>query len=132
MNYGEIFFTRFEFVPLLFIILQCANQMNQGKSIFAQHLIKKARKLYDKEYYRLDIDEMVYAFDSSTIELCLKLCPWADFHHGKGAVKMHTLLSLRGSIPTFVHLTEGKVHDSKAMDSLPIDHGAHQRPGHQT
>ena len=87
----------------------------------AQHLIKKARKLYDRDYYRLGIDEMVYAFDSSTIELCLKLCPWADFHHDKGAVKMHTLLNLRGSIPTFIHLTDGRVHDSKAMDELPIE-----------
>jgi hypothetical protein len=87
----------------------------------AMYLVKKARKLYDKDYYRLDIDDMVYAFDSSTIELCLKLCPWAEFHHGKGAVKMHTLLSLRGSIPTFVHVTEGRVHDSQVMDELPIE-----------
>ena len=211
MIYVGIFFTRFEFVSLHLIIMQAANQMNQGKSIFAQvmslfpeyifrqcvarykgdrhkikytcrdqfmvmsfaqftsqqslrtneaaltafesklyhsgltliprsslsdlneqkdwriyhdlamYLVKKARKLYDKDYYRLDIDNMVYAFDSSTIELCLKLCPWAEFHHGKGAVKMHTLLSLRGSIPTFVHVTEGRVHDSQVMDELPIE-----------
>ena len=211
MIYGDKFFTRFDFVSLHLIIMQAANQMNQGKSIFAQvmslfpeyifrqcvarykgdrhkikytcrdqfmvmsfaqftsqqslrtneaaltafesklyhsgltliprsslsdlneqkdwriyhdlamYLVKKARKLYDKDYYRLDIDNMVYAFDSSTIELCLKLCPWAEFHHGKGAVKMHTLLSLRGSIPTFVHVTEGRVHDSQVMDELPIE-----------
>lgn len=211
MCYNDIFFTRFEFVSLHFIIIQAANQMNQGKNIFAQimslfpdyhfrkcvaknngdrhkikfscrdqfmvmsfaqftnqqslrtteasltafesklyhaglaliprstladmnenkdwriyhdfaqYLIKEARKLYDKDYYRLDIDSMVYAFDSSTIELCLKLCPWADFRHDKGAIKMHTLLSLRGSIPTFIYLTDGKVHDSKAMDELPIE-----------
>lgn len=102
------------------------SEMNEKKDWriyhdLAQYLIKKARKLYDNDYYRLDIDEMVYAFDSSTIELCLKLCPWAEFHHGKGAFKMHTLLSLRGSIPTFIHLTEGKVHDSQTMDELPIE-----------
>ena len=87
----------------------------------AQYLIKKARKFYDKDYYRLGIDEMVYAFDSSTIKRCLKLCPWADFHYDKGAIKMHILLNLRGSIPTFVHLTEGRVHDTKAMDELPVE-----------
>lgn len=64
---------------------------------------------------------MVYAFDSSTIELCLKLCPWAKFHHERGAIKMHTLMDFRGSIPTFVHLTEGAVHDSKIMDKMPVE-----------
>ncbi len=86
-----------------------------------QYLIKKARKIYDKDYYRLDIDSMVYALYTSTIELFLKLCPWAEFHHGKGAFKMHTLLCLRGSIPTFVYLTEGKIHDSKIMDEQPVE-----------
>ena len=66
---------------------------------------------------------MIYAFDSSTIELCLKLCPWAEFHHGKGAFKMHTLLDLRGSIPTFVMLTPGKVNDAKVMDKIPVEAG---------
>jgi hypothetical protein len=87
----------------------------------AQYLIAKAQKLYAKDYFRLGMDEMVYAFDSSTIELCLKLCPWAEFHHGKGAFKVHTLLNLRGSIPTFIHLTDGKVHDTQAMDELPVE-----------
>lgn len=64
---------------------------------------------------------MVYAFDSSTIELCLKLCPWVKFHHEIGAIKMHTLMDFRGSIPTFVHLTEGAVHDSKIMDKMPVE-----------
>ena len=60
----------------------------------AQYLIKRARSLYDKEYYRLDIEEMVYALDSSMVELCLKLCPWAEFEKGNGSVKIHTLLNL--------------------------------------
>ena len=64
---------------------------------------------------------MVYAFDSSTIELCLKLCPWANIHHERGAIKMHTLMDLRGSIPAFVHLTEGAVHDSKIMYKIPVE-----------
>lgn len=87
---------------------------------FAQVLIRQAKEAYKGQKLRLDLDEMVYAFDSSTIELCLKLCPWAKFHHEKGAVKMHTLMDLRGSIPTFVHLTEGAVHDSQIMDKIPV------------
>ena len=88
---------------------------------FAQVLIRQAKEAYKGQKLRLDLDEMVYAFDSSTIELCLKLCPWAKFHHEKGAVKMHTLMDLRGSIPTFVHLTEGAVHDSLIMDKIPVE-----------
>ena len=88
---------------------------------FAQVLIRQAKEAYKGQKLRIDLDEMVYAFDSSTIELCLKLCPWAKFHHEKGAVKMHTLMDLRGSIPTFVHLTEGAVHDSQIMDKIPVE-----------
>ena len=92
---------------------------------FAQILIKKARSLYFRDNdFRLDIDNMVYAFDSSTINLCLSLFPWAKFHHQKGAVKMHTLLDLRGSIPVFIHLTDGSVHDVNALDSLLIEPAA--------
>ncbi len=76
---------------------------------FAQVLIQQAKEAYKGQKLRLDLDKMVYAFDSSTIELCLKFCPWAKFHHGKG------------SIPTFVHLTEGVVHDSKIMDKIPVE-----------
>ncbi|NDV84983.1 IS4 family transposase [Bacteroides sp. 51] len=92
---------------------------------FAQVLISQAKELYAKDYFRLDLDNMVYAFDSSTIEVCLQLCPWAHFHHKKGAFKMHTLLDLRGSIPTFVYLTDGKVHDSQIMDDIPVEAGAY-------
>ena len=63
-------------------------------------------------------------FDSSTIDLCLKLCPWAEFHHGKGAFKIHTLMDLLGSIPTFVMLTPGKVNDAGVMDKIPVEAGA--------
>lgn len=88
---------------------------------FAQVLIRQAKEAYKGQKLRLDLDEMVYAFDSSTIELCLKLCPWAKFHHERGAIKMHTLMDLRGSIPTFVHLTERAIHDSKIMDKIPVE-----------
>jgi len=68
---------------------------------------------------------MVYAFDSTTIDLCLSLYPWAKFHHQKGAVKMHTLLDLRGSIPIFVDITEGAVHDVNSLDKMPIEPGSY-------
>lgn len=76
---------------------------------FTQVLIRQAKEAYEGQKLRLDLDEMVYAFDSSTIKLCLKLYPWAKFHHERGAIKMHTLMDLSGSILTFVHLTEGAV-----------------------
>ena len=102
------------------------SEMNEKKDWriyhdFAQCLIKRAEKLYSKDYFRLGLNEMVYAFDSNTIELCLKLCPWAQFHHDKGAFKMHTLLNLRGNIPSFIYLTDGRVHDSQSLDKLPIE-----------
>ena len=92
---------------------------------FAQVLIKEARRLYKKDNeFALDIDNMVYALDSSTIDLCLSLFPWAKFRKAKGAVKMHTLLDLRGSIPTFIHLTDGLCHDVNVLDHIVIEPGA--------
>ena len=73
---------------------------------FALCLIKKAEKLYTKDYFRLGLDEIVYAFDCTTIKVCPKLCSLAQFHHDKGAFKMHTLLNLRGNIPFFIFLTD--------------------------
>jgi len=93
---------------------------------FAQILIKQARPLYIEDNdFRVDLDKLVYAFDSTTIDLCLSLYPWAKFHHGKGAVKMHTLLDLRGSIPVFIDITEGSVHDVNSLDKLPIEPGSY-------
>ena len=91
----------------------------------AMVLIERAKKLYEGDYFRLGLDEMVYAFDSSTISLCLKLCPWAQFKQGKGGIKMHTLLDLRGSIPTFIWLSEAKVNDMNGLDVIPIEPGAY-------
>ena len=92
---------------------------------FAQVLIREARRLYktDNEFV-LDIDNMAYALDSSTIDLCLNLFPWAKFRKAKGAVKMHTLLDLRGSIPTFIEITDGLCHDVNILDVLEIEPGA--------
>jgi hypothetical protein len=93
---------------------------------FAQVLIKQARPLYINDNdFRVDLDNMVYAFDSTTIDLCLSLYPWAKFHHQKGAVKMHTLLDLRGSIPVFIDITEGSVHDVNLLDVMPIEPGSY-------
>jgi len=92
---------------------------------FAQVLIREARLLYKQDNeFALDIDNMVYALDSSTIDLCLSLFPWAKFRKAKGAIKMHTLLDLRGSIPTFIHLTDGLCHDVNILDHIVIEPGA--------
>lgn len=92
---------------------------------FAQILIKEARQLYISDNnFKVDIDEIAYALDSTTIDLCLSMFPWARFRKSKGAVKMHTQLDLRGSIPTFVEITDGKCHDVNILDLIFIESGA--------
>ena len=91
---------------------------------FAYHLISIARRLYQNEELAIDLDYSLYAFDSTTIDLCLSLFPWAHFRKTKAAIKMHTLLDLRGSIPTFISLTTGKVHDVNVLDILPVENNA--------
>jgi hypothetical protein len=92
---------------------------------FSQLLIQEARKLYkDDNSFTVEIDEIAYALDSSTIDLCLSLFPWAKFRKNKGAVKMHTQIDLRGSIPTFIEITDGKVHDVNILDLLILEPGA--------
>ena len=93
-------------------------------SDFAQVLIRKARRLYVKESFGVELDQTVYALDSTTIDLCLSLFPWALFRKRKGAVKMHTLLDLRGSIPTVVIITHGRIHDVTILDRLIIEASA--------
>jgi len=88
---------------------------------FAYHLISIARKLYQNEELAIDLDYSLYAFDSTTIDLCLSLFPWAHFRKTKAAIKMHTFLNLRGAIPTFISLTTGKVHDVNILDILPLE-----------
>jgi hypothetical protein len=85
---------------------------------FAQRLIAQARTLYASEDLGLDLSNTVYALDSTTIDLCLALFPWAPFRSTKAAVKMHTLLDLRGAIPSFIHISDGKLHDVNALDLL--------------
>lgn len=90
---------------------------------FAQALIKRARILYAGDPLGVDLDQTVYALDATTIDLCLSLFPWARFRRRKGAVKLHTLIDLRGNIPCFIHISHGKMHDVTALDVLPIEPG---------
>lgn len=91
---------------------------------FAHRLIAQARTIYASEDLGLDLTNTVYALDSTTIDLCLSVFPWAHFRTTKAAVKMHTLLDLRGSIPSFIHVSDGKMHDVRALDLLIPEAGA--------
>ena len=91
---------------------------------FAEALIKTARPLYAKEGLGLELNNTIYAFDSSTIKLCLSVFPWALFRSTKSAIKLHTLLDLRGNIPTFIHISNGKMHDVNVLDILIPEAGA--------
>ena len=92
---------------------------------FAQSLIQTARRLYIDEELGLDIDNTVYALDATTIDLCLSVFPWAHFRQAKAAIKLHTLLDLRGNIPTFIHISDGKLHDVNVLDILIPEPGAY-------
>lgn len=91
---------------------------------FAQSLIHIARPLYVDEKFGVAIDQTVYALDSTTIDLCLSVFPWARFRKTKGAIKLHTVLDLRGNIPTFIHISDGKLHDVNVLDQLFPEAGA--------
>lgn len=103
-----------------------ANQVRDWRiyADFAQGLITTARSLYAKDDFGLQLEQTVYALDATTIDLCLSLFPWAKFRKRKGAVKMHTLLDLRGNIPTTIIITHGKVHEVHALDRIAIEAGA--------
>lgn len=90
----------------------------------AQLLIRKARRLYGPEDRDVRLDEMVYALDSTTIDLCLSLFPWANFRKNKAAIKMHTLIDLCGSIPVFISITEGRTHDVNILDEITPEPGS--------
>jgi hypothetical protein len=90
----------------------------------AHSLIQVARKLYAKDSFGLELENTVYALDATTIDLCLSMFPWANFRGNKGAIKLHTLLDLRGSIPTFIQISDGKLHDVNILDVLPLEAGA--------
>jgi len=91
---------------------------------FALVLIHQARALYENDELAVELDQTVYALDSTTIDLCLSLFPWAHFRRTKGAVKLHTLLDLRGNSPSYVKITTGKVHDVNILDDLIPEPGS--------
>src|SRR6266403_4513196 len=92
---------------------------------FAQILIQRARDLYADDPFGVELQNSVYALDSTTIDLCLAMFPWAGFREQKGAVKVHTLIDLHGNIPVFVRITDGKVHDVNILDQLIPEAGAY-------
>ena len=103
-----------------------ANEMRDWRiyADFAHHLIAVARKLYQKEPLAVELRDTVYALDATTIDLCLSLFPWARFRKAKGAVRLHTLLDLRGNIPSFIHISDGKLHEVNVLDLIPLEAGA--------
>jgi hypothetical protein len=103
-----------------------ANQVRDWRlyADFAQVLIGQARRLYANDPFGVDLDQTAYALDSTTIDLCLTLFPWAKFRRHKAAIKLHTLLDLHGSIPSWVVITDGKVHDVNLLDQLVFEAGA--------
>ena len=103
-----------------------ANEVRDWRiyAAFAQRLITMARKLYIDEPFGVDLNETVYALDATTIDLCLSVFPWAPFRTTKAAVKLHTLLDLRGNIPAFIHISDGKMHDVNVLDRLLPEAGA--------
>ena len=91
---------------------------------FLKNLICFARNLHvNDELSEIDINDPIYALDSTTIDLCLSLFPWVQFRKRKGAVKVHTLLDLHGNIPTFLHISDGNLHDVNILDFLPLEAG---------
>ena len=90
----------------------------------ANRLIGIARKLYSGEDFGLELEQTVYALDATTIDLCLSVFPWANFRRTKAAIKLHTLLDLRGNIPSFIHISDGKLHDVNTLDFIPFEAGS--------
>lgn len=112
--------------PVARSTLADANELRDWRiwESFAGRLIAQARELYLSEDLGLDLSNTVYALDSTTIDLCLSVFPWAHFRTTKAAVKMHTLLDLKGNIPSFIHVSDGKLHDVHALDLLELEAGA--------
>jgi transposase len=124
-NQGKLFHMGLSGVPARPTLSDALNQRDwRIYHALAMRLIGRARDLHAKEPTGLEPDAAVYALDSTTIDLCSDLFDWAPFRSTKAAVKLHTLLDLRGSIPTFIHISDGKMADVKALDMLPVEAGA--------
>lgn len=89
----------------------------------AYSFINTTRKLYSEEPFASELEQTAYALDATTIDLCLSMFPWANFRQNKGAIKLHTLLDLRCTIPTFIHISDGKLHEVDTLDSIPLKPG---------
>jgi hypothetical protein len=124
-NQSKLFHMGLSGVPARSTLSDALNQRDwRIYHALAMRLIARARDLYAKEPTGLTLDATVYALDSTTIDLCLSLFDWAPFRSTKAAVKMHTLLDLRGAIPAFIHISDGKMGDVKVLDLLPVEAGA--------
>ena len=124
-NRGKLFHMGLKNVPARSTLSDALHQRDwRIYHALAMRLIARARALYAKETLGIDLDATVYALDATTIDLCLSLFEWAPFRSTKAAVKMHTLLDLRGVIPAFIHISDGKMHDVNVLDILPIEAGA--------
>jgi transposase len=124
-NQGKLFHMGLSGVPARSTLSDALNQRDwRIYHALAMRLIGRARDLDAKEPTGLELDATVYALDSTTIDLCLSLFDWAPFRSAKAAVKLHTLLDLRGSIPTFIHISDGKMADVKVLDIVPVEAGA--------
>ena len=124
-NQGKLFHMGLKSVPARSTLADALNLRDWHiYHALAMRLIARARELYVKEPMSVDLDATVYALDSTTIDLCLSLFDWAPFRSTKAAVKLHTLLDLRGAIPAFIHVSDGKLGDVNVLDILPIEAGA--------
>jgi transposase len=124
-NHTKLFHMGLKGIPARATLSDALNQRDwRIYHELAMRLIARARTLYIKEPMDVELDATVYALDSTTIDLCLSLFDWAPFRSTKAAVKMHTLLDLRGNIPAFIHVSDGKMGDVKVLDILPIEAGA--------
>jgi Domain of unknown function (DUF4372) len=124
-NQGKLFHMGLKVSPARSTLSDALNQRDwRIYHALAQRLIVRARSLYAQEPSVLELDASVYALDSTTIDLCLSLFEWAPFRSTKAAIKLHTLLDLRGAIPAFIHISDGKLHDVNVLDILPVEAGA--------
>ena len=124
-NRGKLFHMGLKNVPARFTLSNALNLRDwRIYHALAMRLITRARELYAQEPLDIDLEASVYALDATTIDLCLSLFEWAPFRQAKAAIKLHTLLDLRGAIPAFIHISDGKMHEVNVLDFLPIEAGA--------
>jgi hypothetical protein len=124
-NRGKLFHMGLKNVPARFTLSNALNLRDwRIYHALAMRLITRARELYAQEPLDIDLEATVYALDATTIDLCLSLFEWAPFRQAKAAIKLHTLLDLRGAIPAFIHISDGKLHEVNVLDFLPTEAGA--------